>query len=45
MENIEVYEPPVLLEIGGFAELTCGSYGSGMADLYTYYYVPGVAQG
>ncbi|QFR93800.1 lasso RiPP family leader peptide-containing protein [Streptomyces tsukubensis] len=32
MENTDVYEPPVLVEAGGFMELTLGADKGGVTD-------------
>jgi hypothetical protein len=37
-EHPEVYEPPMLVEIGGFTALTRANAGGSYADRYGYYY-------
>lgn len=39
MEQQELYEPPVVVELGEFAELTRGPITYGHADWYLGYYV------
>ncbi len=38
VERPEVYEPPMLDEIGGFIELTRANNGGSVADRYGYFY-------
>lgn len=39
MEQLDVYEPPVVAEIGDFAELTRGyTYGEYLDGYYGWYY-------
>lgn len=43
MEQQEIYEAPVVVELGDFAELTRGPIAYGHPDVYGYYFM--TAQG